>query len=189
MSDETEVGSSGGGDASSDGGEGHAVASADAQPDAAATPDNDDDESEEMTDPGISSVMANDYTSLIEAAKRVRHHAHAPYSMYKVGAAILTRAGNMYVGCNVENSSYGATICAERSAITAMIAAGDRDPIACVIVTAGERAASPCGICRQVLYEFADDMDLVLMLDSTSGDVRRDTTLAALLPDGFRLAR
>ena len=149
-----------------------------------------DDEPEETTSPGISDAIPGpDHSALIEAAKHVRLNAHAPYSLYKVGAAILTRAGNVYVGCNVENATYGATICAERSAITAMVAAGDHTPVACVVVTSGEKAASPCGICRQVLYEFTDDLEVILVLTSASGDVRRDTTLAVLLPDGFRLSR
>src|SRR5580704_7351856 len=90
-------------------------------------------------------------SELIEAARRVRAHAHAPYSKYRVGAAIATRSGRVFVGCNVENASYGATLCAERNAIAQMVAAGQKDPIACAVVTAGPRPGSPCGICRQVL--------------------------------------
>lgn len=125
--------------------------------------------------------------SLIAAARAVRKRAHAPYSKYRVGAALLTKSGKVFVGCNVENASYGATICAERGAVCAMIAAGEKDPVACVVVSAGDVAASPCGICRQVLSEFARDMPVALVLESAGGPKRRDTTLAELLPDAFRL--
>ena len=134
------------------------------------------------------SVTAKAMAKLVSAAKAVRKKAYAPYSKYRVGAAILTRSGNVYIGCNVENATYGATICAERSAIVQMIAAGENDPIACAVVTAGPRAGSPCGICRQVLYEFAADMPIALVAEGKK-DTRRDTTLAELLPDGFLLKR
>jgi len=122
---------------------------------------------------------------LIEAAKRARKNAYAPYSDYFVGAALLTKSGNVFVGCNFENASYGACICAERNAVGAMIAAGERDPIACVVVTGGKKPGSPCGICRQVLSEFAVDMSVILVAEHRGGDQRRDTSLAALLPDAF----
>ena len=124
---------------------------------------------------------------LVAAARAARKKAYAPYSKYRVGAAIATKSGRVYIGCNVENASYGATICAERSAICQMIAAGDRDPVACVVASAGEVAASPCGVCRQVLAEFARDMPIALVVESKRGTRRRDTSLATLLPDAFRL--
>ena len=108
---------------------------------------------------------------LVDAARAVRAHAYAPYSAYRVGAAIVTRAGHMYVGCNVENATYGATLCAERSAVAAMVAAGDADPIACAVVTAGPTAGTPCGICRQVLSEFARDMRVVLVAENRAGAI------------------
>src|ERR1035438_3225645 len=89
-----------------------------------------------------------DEARLVEAARAVRGHAHAPYSRYQVGAALLTRVGHVYAGCNVENATYGATLCAERSAVAAMVAAGDREPIACAVVTAGPRPRAPRGVCR-----------------------------------------
>lgn len=92
---------------------------------------------------------------LIAAAQASRARAHAPYSRYRVGAALLTRSGGIHAGCNVENASYGATLCAERSAVAVMVAAGGVDPVACAVVTAGPRPGAPCGICRQVLSEFA----------------------------------
>jgi cytidine deaminase len=135
------------------------------------------------------SVDAKAMAKLVSAAKAVRKKAYAPYSKYRVGAAILTRSGTVYIGCNVENATYGATICAERSAIVQMIAAGENDPIACAVVTAGPRPGSPCGICRQVLYEFAADMPIALVAEGTKKEARRSTTLAELLPDGFLLKR
>ncbi len=123
---------------------------------------------------------------LVLAARAARRHAYAPYSRYKVGAAIATRSGKIFAGCNVENGSYGACLCAERSAIGQMIAAGESDPVACAVVTGGERPGSPCGICRQVLSEFARDMPIALVGAGRGRAKRRDTTLAALLPDAFR---
>jgi cytidine deaminase len=122
---------------------------------------------------------------MIAAAKAVRAKAYAPYSRYRVGASIATKAGAIFVGCNIENASYGACLCAERNAIAQMVAAGAIEPIACVVVTQGPRAGSPCGICRQVLSEFARDMVIILIGEGPTGDDRRDTTLAALLPDAF----
>ena len=93
----------------------------------------------------------------------------------------------MFAGCNVENASYGACLCAERNAIAQMVAAAGSGPVMCVVVTRGPRAASPCGICRQVLSEFSRDMTLVLIGEREDGaeEVRRETTLATLLPDAF----
>lgn len=121
---------------------------------------------------------------LIDAAKRARENAYAPYSEYRVGAAIATEDGTIFSGCNVENASFGATICAERGAIVRMVASGGSSPIACVIVTSGKNPASPCGICRQVLAEFAKDMPIILIGDD---GVRDQTTLAELLPRRFEL--
>ena len=124
---------------------------------------------------------------LVQEAKAVRERAYAPYSRYQVGAAIATKKGSIYVGCNVENASFGATICAERGAIMQMIAHGERDPIACAVVT-GDEGASPCGICRQVLAEFASDMPVVLVgLGSREGETGRVVQLADLLPLAFKL--
>ena len=124
---------------------------------------------------------------LVQEAKAVRERAYAPYSKYPVGAAIATKSGSTYVGCNVENASFGGTICAERGAIMAMVAAGEREPIACAVVT-GDEGASPCGICRQVLSEFATDMPVVLVgLGSRDGESGRVVQLADLLPLAFRL--
>ncbi|HEY8076997.1 MAG TPA: cytidine deaminase [Labilithrix sp.] len=123
---------------------------------------------------------------LVEEAKVVRLRAYAPYSRYLVGAAIATKSGAIYTGCNVENASYGACICAERGAVMKMIAAGERDPIACAVVTADEGA--PCGICRQVLAEFARDMPIALVgVNARDGESGRVVNLADLLPLVFEL--
>ena len=128
---------------------------------------------------------------LVAAATRARGHAYAPYSRYRVGAALLTEEGHIYAGCNVENSTFGATICAERSAVAAMVSAGERDPVACVVVTAGPRPGSPCGICRQVLSEFAGDMKVVMLAQDARGKLsaRTDARLSALLPQAFRFGK
>jgi cytidine deaminase len=138
---------------------------------------------------GVSAVDARTMAKLVAAAKGARKNAYAPYSKFRVGAAIVTKSGAVFTGCNVENASYGATICAERNAIAQMVAAGESEPVACAVVTAGPRAASPCGMCRQVLFEFAADMAIALVAEGARGDARRDTTLAELLPDGFLLKR
>lgn len=123
---------------------------------------------------------------LVQRAKAVRENAYAPYSRYAVGAAIATKSGRIFEGCNVENASFGGSICAERGAIMQMIAAGEREPIACAVVTGDEEGASPCGICRQVLVEFARDMPVVLVgLGSRDGEMGRVVQLADLLPLAF----
>lgn len=118
----------------------------------------------------------------IAAATAVRDHAYAPYSRFKVGAALVTAAGSMHVGCNVENASYGLTQCAERAAITAATAAGRRDVIMCIIVTDTTEPTTPCGACRQVLAETGMDM---LVICRTLAGAERRFTLNDLLPDAF----
>ncbi|HEY5147541.1 MAG TPA: cytidine deaminase [Polyangiaceae bacterium] len=139
---------------------------------------------------GLKTTPAADEKRMIEAARAARSHAHAPYSRYAVGAAVLTQSGRVYAGCNVENATYGATLCAERSAVAAMVAAGDHTPIACAVVTAGPEPGAPCGICRQVLVEFARDMKVILLAESSGGAIvaKKTTRLAKLLPSAFRLS-
>lgn len=119
---------------------------------------------------------------LIAAARDVRKNAYAPASGFLVGAALLTDDGRVFVGCNVENASYGLTICAERAAVCAAIAAGARRVVAAAIVTGLSDPARPCGACRQVLAEFGADMEIVLV---GSGEQVVTTTLAKLLPEPF----
>lgn len=132
-----------------------------------------------------SAAQAVDWQALVAAAAAVRLRAHAPYSNFQVGAALLAESGAIYVGCNVENASYGATVCAERNAVAALVAGGDRRVVACAIVTAGEVAAGPCGLCRQVLAEFALELPIVLAR-AEALDVHRMVTLGELLPCAFR---
>lgn len=127
-----------------------------------------------------------DWDALVGVARATREHAYAPYSNYPVGAAIRTASGRTYGGCNVENASFGATICAERGAVMQMVAAGDRTPIALVVVTRGTTPASPCGICRQVLAEFGQDLPVLLVGVDGSQESRELTSLAELLPRAFR---
>jgi cytidine deaminase len=126
---------------------------------------------------------------LVQEAKAARLRAYAPYSGYTVGAAIATKRGSIYVGCNVENASYGACICAERGAIMTMVAAGETEPVACAVVTADQ--GSPCGICRQVLAEFAKDMPVALVgvAGGEGHESGRVVQLAELLPLAFELRR
>jgi len=130
-----------------------------------------------------------DLRRLVAAARAVRSRAYAPYSRYRVGASLLTRDGRVHAGCNVENATSGATSCAERSAVCAMVASGAKDPVACAIVTAGPRPGLPCGICRQVLTEFARDMKVLLVAEDDAGHVvaRETARLSSLFPRPFRL--
>ena len=131
-------------------------------------------------------VPASLLDQLVQEATAVRERAYAPYSNYRVGAAIATRQGSIFVGCNVENSTFGATICAERGAIMQMVAFGESEPIACAVVT--KDGGSPCGICRQVLAEFAPDMPIVMVgLASAEGESGHVVQLKDLLPLAFRL--
>lgn len=134
-------------------------------------------------------LAEGEWDSLVRAAISARAHAYAPYSRYTVGAAVMTSDRTVFAGCNVENSSYGATICAERAAVSAMVAAGEREPLACVVATAGPKPGMPCGICLQVLSEFARDMPLLFVAANARGQVvaREKTSLKALLPRAFRL--
>lgn len=117
---------------------------------------------------------------LIAAAQSARQQAYAPYSNYHVGAAVLTVDGDIIAGCNVENASYGGAICAERVALTAAVAQGQRHFRAIAVVTAD--GASPCGFCRQVMHELGPQMDVYI----ADGDGNfRTTTVQDLLPDAF----
>lgn len=119
---------------------------------------------------------------LVRVASLARQRAHAPYSKHKVGAAIRTKRNKVHSGANVENASYGLTVCAERTAAFAAVNAGDTAFDAIAIVIDDERLPTPCGACRQVLAEFSPDMRVIL---ATAGGQRKVTTLGALLPDPF----
>ena len=119
---------------------------------------------------------------LIRVASLARQRAHAPYSKYKVGAAIRTKRNRVHSGANIENASYGLTVCAERTATFAAVNAGDIAFDAIAIVIDDERLPTPCGACRQVLAEFSPEMRVIL---ATTGGKRKVTTLGELLPDPF----
>jgi cytidine deaminase len=127
------------------------------------------------------------FDALLSAAKDSAQNAHAPYSNFRVGAALLCSNGDIYTGCNVENASYGLTICAERNAIFSAIAAGQRDFVAMSIVADGESVPFPCGACRQVLSEFCGDDFSVCV--ATGGELENHNvvSLAELLPHNFKL--
>lgn len=125
---------------------------------------------------------ADAWNALREAARGVRKRAYAPYSGFAVGAALRTADGRVFVGCNVENASYGAAICAERGALSAAVAAGATDLSGLAVATGGHTAAPPCGICRQALLELAPE--LPIRSYTASGDYS-EYTLAELLPHAF----
>ncbi len=121
--------------------------------------------------------------ALIEAARQARERAYAPYSHFPVGAALLSASGQVWSGCNVENASYGLSICAERVALFTAVAAGQRDLVALAVIADTPGPVSPCGACRQVLAEFNPEMQVILA--NLKGDVRV-TTVQDLLPGAFR---
>jgi cytidine deaminase len=118
---------------------------------------------------------------LVEEARAAQEHAHCPYSRYRVGAALETGDGRVFVGSNVENASYGLTICAERAAVVSAVSAGARNFRRIVIASDSEPPAPPCGACRQVLAEFG----LELEVESVGPLQTRRWTLRELLPDAF----
>ncbi len=117
---------------------------------------------------------------LIALAGQARANAYAPYSNYRVGAALLTASGQVYTGVNVENASYGLAICAERTAAVKAVSAGEREFVAIAVVT--DNGGSPCGACRQVLAEFGPQMRVVL---ADASGKSRTYLLSDLLPDYF----
>jgi cytidine deaminase len=124
---------------------------------------------------------------LIKAAQQVRANAYCPHSDYAVGAALLTQEGQLFVGCNVENDSYGLTICAERVAVFTAVASGARTVQAIAVAT--KEGGSPCGACRQVLAQFhpKDGSEMQVFLINHAGEIVRETTLTELLPFAFGL--
>jgi cytidine deaminase len=116
---------------------------------------------------------------LIETAREAKSRAYAPYSNFAVGATLETVDGKVFTGCNVENISFGLTICAERSAVSAAVSAGSRDFKKIVIISDSKRPISPCGACRQVLAEFSPNLEIISV--GCDGE-RYETTLDLLLP-------
>ena len=124
-----------------------------------------------------------DADALLAAAVAVQHQAYAPYSGFHVGAALLAADGRVFTGANVENAAYGSTICAERVAMPAAVVAGVRDFVALAVVGSGDGPCTPCGACRQVLFEFAPA--LIVIAAGADGATARYRLGPELLPDGF----
>jgi cytidine deaminase len=118
--------------------------------------------------------------ALLAAALAAQKNAYCPYSKFKVGAAVMTEDGSIFSGCNVENASYGSSLCAERSAVSAAVTAGHRRLTRVVVVAPISR---PCGACRQVLYEFSDARTTILLIGRKS---TLNTTIRKLLPEPFK---
>jgi cytidine deaminase len=125
--------------------------------------------------------MSWDANILVQHAIQASERAYAPYSHYHVGAALLAADGTIYLGCNVENASYPAGICGERTALVKAVSEGARDFTAIAVATSN--GGFPCGICRQMLYEFAPD--LIVIIADFEGRVHRTLRLRDLLPEGF----
>ena len=128
--------------------------------------------------------LSPSWTPLLEAAWAAREHAHAPYSHFQVGAALLTDAGEVVAGCNVENAAYPVTLCAERGALSAAVASGLRPGglVAAVVVTDVAELTPPCGACRQILWEFCGDVELTL---SNLHGKTESVQLGTLFPRAF----
>ncbi len=120
-------------------------------------------------------------SELIKHAREARAHSYSPYSNFAVGAALRAASGKVYMGCNVENSSYGLTVCAERVAVCNAVSGGERDFEALAIFTEAEELTPPCGACRQVLWEFSKD--LVIILANLREE--KELKLTELLPKPF----
>ncbi len=124
----------------------------------------------------------SEYDPLIAAAKRARENAHAKFSNFKVGAALRTTSGKIYGGCNVENATYGLTVCAERVAIFKAISEGERNFDAIAVVTDADTLTPPCGACRQLIWEFCGDVPVVM--SNLSGKVET-VGMSSLFPKPF----
>jgi cytidine deaminase len=122
------------------------------------------------------------HDALIAAARTAREHAHAPYSNFRVGAAVRAKSGRIFTGCNVENATFGLTLCAERVAIFKAISEGERGFDAVAVVADTDSLTPPCGSCRQILWEFCGDAEVILA--NLSGKVERYRT-SGLLPKPF----
>ena len=130
-------------------------------------------------------MTRSDKKALLRAAMQARTFSYAPYSRFQVGAALLSADGTVYTGCNIENSAYSPSLCAERCAIAKAISEGARDFIAIAVVGPEDSETTPCGVCRQVLYEFCDESLLVLCGGTDTHYT--ECTLGDLLPKAFRL--
>ncbi|BES88177.1 cytidine deaminase [Nesidiocoris tenuis] len=125
---------------------------------------------------------------LIKKAAEAREFAYSPYSNFKVGCALVTKKGDVYTGCNVENASYGVGICAERTAIVKAVSSGDRDIVEIAVVAEmTNQITAPCGACRQFINEFSVNNDILIYCADAAMKKVLNTTNSQLLPWGFRL--
>ncbi len=131
----------------------------------------------------MSNIKNNEFLGLREAAKDAFNKAYAPYSKFHVGAAALTTSGKIVKGCNVENASYGLTVCAERNCLAQGVISGERKFSAIVIYTNQEKLTPPCGACRQVIVEFLSPEALVIAVNHNNE--QKQWTVNELLPDAF----
>ena len=125
----------------------------------------------------------SDYSKLIDAAKAAREHAYAPYSHFRVGAALLTKNGQIYTGCNIENASFSATNCAERTAFFKAVSNGETAFEAIAIISDSSDYVAPCGVCRQVMIEFCKPEFVIIMCKADG--MYEQATLAELMPASF----
>jgi cytidine deaminase len=134
---------------------------------------------------GQNNILIEKCLALIEEAKKVLENSYAPYSGIHVAAAVRSRDGSVFLGVNIENASYGLTICAERAAIASMVTAGKRSIDCLVVVSDTPKPLPPCGACRQVMAEFADDNAIIVSYSTISDEVRV-WTLGELLPHAVK---
>jgi cytidine deaminase len=126
--------------------------------------------------------MENTKKELIEAARQVRERAYAPYSNFKVGAAVRAKSGKIYTGCNVESASYGLTVCAERVAVWKAVSEGEKEFTEIAVVADTEELTPPCGVCRQIIWEFGGDIPITF---SNLNGKKETVKMSELLPRAF----
>ena len=138
-----------------------------------------------MTTDSVLTETAKD--ALLAAAREAQAAAYAPYSNFAVGAAVLLSDGSIHKGCNIENASFGLTVCAERVAIFHAVTAGRMDIVAVGVVTSAPKLCKPCGACRQVIAEFSRADSPIVILSTTESGLSATDTITDLLPDNFTL--
>ena len=130
--------------------------------------------------------MDINYEQLMNSAKNAAQNSYSPFSRFAVGAAVLASSGKIYEGCNVENSSFGLTICAERCAIFKAVSEGEKEIVAVAIYSPNADSCYPCGACRQVMYEFQGDNEEISVITENLGQLEVQK-LSYFLPCGFRI--
>ena len=129
--------------------------------------------------------MICDYNLLMDKAREASKMSYSPFSRFAVGAAVLAKSGKIYAGCNIENSSFGMTICAERCAIFKAVSEGEKEILAVAIYSPNEDDCYPCGACRQVMYEFQGEEEISIITDNKSNlNIRK---MSDFLPYGFKI--